>query len=353
MSLTLKLHRMQLPREVMVGRGTLELVGDICKRLGFSKTAFIVTGEKTIDIAGRKVMGLLEDAGMKVGHILVSSPTLWNVGAVELKLKKHKPQLVLGVGGGAKIDVAKLSSARRGIPYFSIPTTASHDGIASPLASIKGLAKPFSVMAQSPMAIIADTDVIIKSAQRLTASGCGDVIAKVTAVRDWRLAHRIKDEYYGAYAASLALMSAKLVMENADLMKPSGEEGIRVLLEALISCGVAMAIAGSSRPGSGAEHMFSHALDSITPNTALHGEQCGVGTIMMAYLYGLDWKRIRDKLEKVGAPTTAKGLGVEPVYIVQALVKAREVRPERYTILHEKMLDEESARRVAETTGVI
>jgi glycerol-1-phosphate dehydrogenase [NAD(P)+] len=203
------------------------------------------------------------------------------------------------------------------------------------------------------MAIIADTDVIIKSAQRLTASGCGDVIAKVTAVRDWRLAHRIKDEYYGAYAASLALMSAKLVMENADLMKPSGEEGIRVLLEALISCGVAMAIAGSSRPGSGAEHMFSHALDSITPNTALHGEQCGVGTIMMAYLYGLDWKRIRDKLEKVGAPTTAKGLGVEPVYIVQALVKAREVRPERYTILHEKMLDEESARRVAETTGVI
>jgi glycerol-1-phosphate dehydrogenase [NAD(P)+] len=344
---------MQLPREVVVGRGTLEQVGDICKRLGFSKTAFVVTGEKTVNIAGSRVISLLENAGMKVGHMLVSSPTLWNVRAVEMKIRRRKPHLVLGIGGGAKIDVAKLSSARCGIPYFSIPTTASHDGIASPLASIKGLAKPFSVMAQSPMAIIADTDIIIKSAHRLTASGCGDVIAKVTAVRDWRLAHRVKGEYYGAYAASLALMSAKLVMENADLMKPDDEEGLRVLLEALISCGVAMAIAGSSRPGSGAEHMFSHALDSITSKPALHGEKCGLGTIMMAYQYGLDWKRIRDKLKQVGAPTTAEELGIEPADIVEALIKAREVRPERYTILQEIPLDKDSALAIAEATEVI
>lgn len=351
--MTLKLHRMQLPREVVVGRGTLEQVGDICKRLGFSKTAFVVTGEKTVDIAGSRVIGLLESAGMKVGHILVSSPTLWNVRAVEMKIKRRKPQLVLGIGGGAKIDVAKLSSARCGIPYFSIPTTASHDGIASPVASIKGLAKPFSVMAQSPMAIIADTDVIIKSAHRLTASGCGDVIAKVTAVRDWRLAHRVKGEYYGAYAASLALMSAKLVMENADLMTPGNEEGLHVLLEALISCGVAMAIAGSSRPGSGAEHMFSHALDSITSKPVLHGEKCGLGTIMMAYLYGLDWKRIRGKLKEVGAPTTAEELGIEPGDVVEALIKARDVRPERYTILQEMPLNKDSAFAVAVATEVI
>ena len=344
---------MQLPREVVVGRGTLDLVGDICKRLGFSKTALIVTGEKTREIAGRTVLDLLEAAGMKVGQIIVSSPTLWNVKAVEMKLKKLKPQLVLGIGGGAKIDAAKLGSARHGIPYFSIPTTASHDGIASPLASIKGLGKPFSVMAQSPMAIIADTDVIIKSAYRLTASGCGDVVAKITSVRDWRLAHKVKGEYIGEYAASLALMSAKLVMENAGSIKPNDEEGLHVLLEALISCGVAMGIAGSSRPGSGAEHLFSHALDSIAPKPALHGEQCGVGTIMMAHVYRLNWKQIRDKLKKVGAPTTAEELGVEPTHIVQALVKAREIRPERYTILQEKMLNEKSARALAKATGVI
>ncbi|HML04121.1 MAG TPA: hypothetical protein VK487_12215 [Candidatus Bathyarchaeia archaeon] len=94
--MTLKLHRMQLPREVVVGRGTLDLVGDICKKLGFSKTAFVVTGEKTVEIAGNRVIELLESAGMKVRHILVSSPTLWNVRAVEMKIKIRRPQLVLG-----------------------------------------------------------------------------------------------------------------------------------------------------------------------------------------------------------------------------------------------------------------
>ncbi len=234
-----------------------------------------------------------------------------------------------------------------------MPTTASHDGIASPLGAIKGLNKPFSAMAQAPMAIVADTQVIIHSPYRLIASGCGDTISKLTAVRDWRLAHDVKNEYYGGYADSLALMSAQLVMKNAGVIQPKDEEGLRVLLEALISCGVAMSIAGSSRPGSGSEHLFSHALDMIAPKPALHGEQCGVGTILMARLHHINWKRIKENLQKVGAPTTAKELGVKPEHVIEALVKACTLRPERYTILDEKKLDHDSAEKLAKATGVI
>lgn len=208
-------------------------------------------------------------------------------------------------------------------------------------------------MAQSPMAIIADTSIIVQSAHRLIASGCGDVMAKFTAVRDWKLAHQVKNEYYGEYAASLALMSAKLVVKNADLIGAGDEEGLRVLLEALISCGVAMSIAGSSRPCSGSEHLFSHALDMVSPKPALHGEQCGIGTILMAYLYHMNWKRLKETLEKIGAPTTAKQLGVEPEHVLEALVKARTIRSERYTILEEKLLDYSCAEKIAKKTGVI
>jgi len=346
-------HRMQLPREVIVGNNTLNMISDVCKRLGFSKSAFMVTGPHTRDFAGKMVDDLLEDAGINVDYIMVSSSTLWDVKAVEEKIQELKPQVLLGVGGGTKIDVAKLSSAHQNIPFMSIPTTASHDGIAGPLVSLKGLSKPYSEMAQSPIAIIADTNIIAKASHRLTASGCGDVLAKFTAVRDWKLAHKIKNEYYGEYAASLALMSAKLVMKNARLIQPSKENGIRVLLEALISCGVAMSIAGSSRPCSGSEHLFSHALDHVLPNSALHGEQCGVGAIMMAHLYGMKWERIKETLEKVGAPTTAKDLGVKPDYIVEALVQASTIRPDRYTILERQKMDYNSAERLAKTTGVI
>jgi len=344
---------MQLPREVVVGNGTLPLLSEICKRLGFCESTLVVTGPDTKNIAGQMVIDLLSDKGMDVDAFVVNSPTLWEVNAVEERIKELKPHVVLGVGGGTKIDVAKLSSTRQGIAFISVPTTASHDGIASPVAAVKGLNKPYSVMAQSPMAIVADTDIIIRSDYRFTASGCGDLVSKFTSVRDWELSHNVKNEYYGEYAASLALMSARLITKNADIINPGSEEGLRLVLEALISCGVAMSIAGSSKPCSGSEHLFGHSLDLIEPNGGLHGERCGVGTIMMAYLYDIDWNGIKDTLQKAGAPTTAEELGVEPESIINALVQACTIRPERYTILNTKQLDYDSAKNLAKVTGVI
>jgi glycerol-1-phosphate dehydrogenase [NAD(P)+] len=351
--LALKHHRMQLPREVIVGNGTIERVPEISRKLGFTKSALIIGGSKTYDIAGKTVKELLEDKKMEVNTILVETATIKDVEAVEEKIKSLKPQIVFGVGGGTKIDVAKYSSARQDIPFISVPTTASHDGIASPLTSIKGFETPYSVMAQAPLAIIADTNIILRAPWRFTISGCGDVISKLTAVRDWKLAHVEKNEYYGVYAASLALMSARLIMENADLIRPENEEGIRVLIEALVSCGVSMSIAGSSRSGSGSEHMFSHALEMIKPNHSLHGERCGVGTIMMAYLHKANWKRVKATLEKMGAPTTANQLGVAEDDVIKALRMAATIRPERYTILNKLDLTSEACEKLAKTTGVM
>lgn len=344
---------MQLPREVIVGNETIERITEVFRRLGFTKSALIIAGSKTYDVAGKTVKELLEEDGIEVNKFLAESATIKDVEAVEEEIKALKPQVVFGVGGGTKIDVAKLSSAHQEVPFISVPTTASHDGIASPLSSVKGFEKPYSVMAQAPIAIIADTNIIMQAPWRFVVSGCGDVIAKFTAVKDWKLAHEEKNEYYGEYAASLALMSAKLVMQNAELIKPGKEEGLRVLLEALISCGVSMSIAGSSRPCSGSEHLFSHALDMIKPNHAMHGEQCGVGTIMMAYLHRANWKRIREALKMLGAPTNAHELGIEKEAVVKALEMASTIRPERYTILNKLNLSHEACERLAKVTQVI
>lgn len=344
---------MQLPREVIVGKGTLTRVTEVAQRLGLTGSALIIAGPTSCEIAGDRVRDLLEQAGMNVDTLLVKTVTSQDILTVEERIKEWKPRVLIGVGGGTKIDAAKLSASRQGIPFISVPTTLSHDGIASPLASIKGLDKPYSIMAQAPLAIIADTDVIAQAPWRSVISGCGDAIAKFTAVKDWRLAHTEKKEYYGEYAASLALMSAKLVIQNAELIKPGNDEGLRVLLEALISCGVAMSIAGSSRPCSGAEHLFSHALDMINCPHAMHGEQCGVGSVLTAYLYRANWRRIRDTLKQIGAPTTARELGVKDEDVVKALEMAATIRPERYTILHKLNLDREACEKVAKVTQTI
>jgi glycerol-1-phosphate dehydrogenase [NAD(P)+] len=201
--------------------------------------------------------------------------------------------------------------------------------------------------------VLADSQIISESPYRFTASGCGDVISKAVSVRDWRLAHEENNDYYGEYAGSLALMGSRLIMRSAEKLRDRTQEGYRTLLEALVSCGVSMSIAGSSRPCSGSAHLFSHALDMIAPGVALHGEQCGVGTIMMAKLHGLDWEAVRDSLATIGAPTTADDLGVDGETLVEALVKAGAIRPERYTILNKVDLTLKSAGKLAENTCVI
>jgi len=344
---------MQLPREVIVGKGVLARIPEVMQRLGLKGSALIVTGQKSCEIAGTRVKQLLEANDIAVDIIQVDTATIKDVTAIEERIKQRKPNVLFGVGGGTKIDAAKLSSAAKGTPYISVPTTLSHDGIASPLASVKGLGKPYSVMVQAPLAIIADTEAIAQAPWRSVISGCGDVIAKLTAVKDWQLAQSDKNEYYGEYAASLALMSARLVMRNAEFIEPGNEEGPHILLEALISCGVAMSIAGSSRPCSGSEHMFSHALDQISGSKAMHGEQCGVGTILAAYLQGANWRRIRNTLKQIKAPTNASDMGVKDKDVVKALEVAAKIRPERYTILHKLNLKRDACERAARNTGVI
>jgi glycerol-1-phosphate dehydrogenase [NAD(P)+] len=346
-------HYMQLAREVLIGRDVAPLVGETLARLGFHGPALIVTGDTVISIAGNTVLQSLKEQGIKAEPMTVRSSSTEEVSRVEKRIHEMNPDIIVGLGGGKDIDVAKLGSMRAGRNFVSVPTTASHDGIASPVVSMKGLDRPYSYVAHSPIAIVADTSIIGRSPYRMIAAGCGDVVAKYTAVRDWKLAHRIKNEYYGDYAAELALMSSRVVMKNATSIRAMSDSGVRTLVEALISCGVAMSIAGTSRPCSGAEHLFSHSLAMIAPKPALHGEQCGVGTIMCAYLHGANWQLIKDFLEKVGAPTTAKELGIENEYILKALTMAHAIRPERYTILGESGLTKDAALKVAATTGVI
>ena len=344
---------MQLPRDVIAGPGALESVGPICRSMRLKGRALIVTGAHTRQIAAGAVADSLSANGYESDFFVAESSAIENVFKARETAKDMKADFLLGVGGGKAIDVAKLASTQLDLFFISVPTAASHDGIASSRASVVENGKSVSMQAEAPLCVIADTDIILKSPYRLLAAGCGDVISNYTAVLDWRLASRLQNVYISEYAAALSEMTARIILDAAPLIKPGLEASVRHVIKALVSSSVAMSIAGSSAPASGSEHKFAHMLDEIAPKPALHGEQCGVGTILMMYLHGGDWKRIRDALMIIGAPTTAKDLGIEDKYIVEALMKAHKIRPERYTILGDKDLPYEAALKIAKTTKVI
>ena len=329
----------------------IQMPRPICKDLRLFDEALVVSGEHTYDIAGRQAVEAMENADFGVDCITVGDASLDSVKQVQDKI--GNASVVLGVGGGKIIDVAKLASTNESVHFISVPTTASHDGIASPMASIKKDKGSVSMQAQSPIAVVADTEIIKNSPFKLLSSGCADIVSNYTAIRDWQLSHRLTNEYYSESAASLSEMTAKLILKSAESIKEGLEESARIVVKSLFSSGMAISIANSSRPASGSEHLFSHALDRIAKKPALHGEQCGVGCIMMMELQGGDWRFIQSALKAVKAPINAEGLGVDPEEVIEALMLAPKIRPDRYTILGERGLTREAAINLATRTEVI
>ncbi len=341
-------HLMELPTRVLIGEGVISKLGEFVKDSTGGKRVVIASGSNVTPKVKSAVEAALDREPIWVEVLAADTQ---NVDRVVVAASRSA--CIIGVGGGKSVDVGKLAAFKLGLPFFSVPTSASHDGISSPFASLKGLDRPYSVMAKPPVGILADIDVIASAPKRLLASGCGDLVSKLTAVKDWELAHRATGEYFGSYSASLALMSANTVLDRSRTLGKFSRDGVRDLVEALISTGVAAGIAGSSRPCSGSEHLFGHYLDILAPDSGLHGEKCGIGTIMMAKLHGMDWKRVRTALRNVGAPVEASQIGLDDSEVIESLTKASSIRPDRYTILSKKKLTRGTAAALARSTGVI
>ncbi|PSP89000.1 NAD(P)-dependent glycerol-1-phosphate dehydrogenase [Halobacteriales archaeon QS_4_69_34] len=344
----------RLPRNVVVGHGVLDSTVEAVSELHLGGRPLVVTSPTPREIAADRVVEAFTAAGAEPATVVVEAASFAAVERVVETARAEEAGFLVGVGGGKAIDIAKMASDSLSAGFVSVPTAASHDGIVSGRGSVPEGDTRHSVAAEPPLAVVADTEIIADAPWRLTTAGCADIISNFTAVRDWQLAHRLQGVPYSEYAGALSRMTAELLVERADSIKQGLEESAWIVVKALVSSGVAMSIADSSRPASGAEHLFSHQLDRLAPGTALHGHQVGVGALLTEYLHtGREgrWRDARAALRRIGAPTTAAELGVESETVVAALASAHEIR-DRYTILGDG-ISEAAAHEAAAVTGVI
>jgi glycerol-1-phosphate dehydrogenase [NAD(P)+] len=293
---------------------------------------------------GERVVEAIRPTLANADIFTVRGGSLEAAGELQSELRGKNYDALVGIGGGRTLDVAKYAAMRLALPMVAVATNLAHDGIASPVSSLlhEGGKGSFGVV--PPMAVVVDLDYVRTSPPRMVLSGVGDLVSNLTAVEDWRLAARERAEPVDGLAVTFARTAAESVLHRTDGLE--SDSFLTALAEGLVLSGMAMAAAGSSRPSSGADHEIMHAIDTLFPGTANHGELAGVGALYSAFLRDnlALAEQIDGCLRRHALPRLPADVGLSDEQFVEAVAYAPQTRPDRYTILEHLDLDAAAIR---------
>lgn len=251
---------------------------------------------------------------------------------------------IVGIGGGRTIDVAKYAASLAGVPMVTVATSLAHDGLASPVASLEHNGRKGSYGVHIPLAVIVDLDYVARSPLRWLRAGVGEALSNLSALRDWWLAHEQRGSSVDGLATAFARCGGEAVLHHSESVE--SDEFLGMLAEALVLSGLAMSVAGTSQPCSGACHEISHAVDARYAAGGRHGEQVAVGALFASYLRNDGSAAPLDAaLRKHGVPRLPADIGLSTEQFCDVVAAAPATRPDRYTILEHMALGEEEIRK--------
>ena len=262
--------------------------------------AIVVCDPRTRAAAGERVEALLRESGVDVcEYVLEPDGKMFHADyhyAVEVRealsaAGAEKGDLVpVAAGSGVVNDLVKLAAGDLKVPYLVCATAASVDGYSSFGAAIRspeGAKKTYACPA--PRAIVADLNVMRTAPKWMAASGFADLLAKVPAGADWILAYELGACAWHDRAWHTVQDGLPDALANPEGVAAMETEPMRKFVEGLMLGGFAMQDMQSSRPASGAEHMFSHILEmrdhTYKGDIVPHGIQVGVYTHFMTKFF--------------------------------------------------------------------
>lgn len=288
-------HHHTIPIErIRVGNSVYKELAAYAEYKGF-RHAVLIADENTYQAAGKSLSEILKETGISISLSLIMPDENNDVVADEQSLVQAlleipaETDIIIPVGAGTLHDIARFCSGKLKLPFISVPTAPSVDGFTSmgaPLI-VRGVKTTFQMCA--PIAVFADLSVLKASPRKMVAAGFGDMLAKYTSLADWRFGNLLKGEPYCPLVAQITREALASCVEKVEKIAAADEEGIQILIEALIKSGLAMLIFGQSHPASGGEHHLSHYwemnfLKQKRP-AVLHGAKVGVSTVLLAEVY--------------------------------------------------------------------
>lgn len=299
-------------------------------KLRFDKI-LVVSGGTTSKVIA---LDVVEKYGWE--HLVIDSNSIVEVERLKEYSLSHKFDLLIAIGGGKVLDVVKRVSYLSNINHLSVPTIISNDGLISPISVIRNHdGKTQSLPGMMPMGVIIDLDIISSAPLIYLRSAAGDVLSNLSSTNDWVLALEKNNEHINDISYHLSRSAANCIVhfENKDLTyKPF----LRQIIQGQVNSGIAMGLAGSSRPCSGSEHLISHAIDYLGySQNVLHGTQVASTSLFTLFLQGklLDEHIHFAKQTQIPLLFTDLLEQKSEEIIKEVLEVSKLMRPGRFTIL--------------------
>ena len=275
-------------KRIIVETGAHRRVPEVFRSLFPDKTAVIVADCNTYAAAGEDVEAILNEAGVPLArHFIFEDLELYAEWTYVERLEKYLSgvdAIAIAVGSGVINDLTKLVSSHLGRQYMVVGTAASMDGYTASGASVtyEGIKQTFACPA--PRAAVLDPAVSAAAPEGLSASGYGDMIAKIPAGAEWMIAGALGKEPVDPVAFSLVQDGLRASLADPEGLASGKVEPTELLANELVLSGLAMQACGSSRPASGIEHQFSHFWDMeglcFNGKHVSHGFKVAIGTLV-------------------------------------------------------------------------
>jgi len=297
-----------IPTKVVFGRKTVRRIGEEIESLGLKgEKVAIVCGKSAVSNGYVAVIKEQLKGKVEVFDIVEPEPTVEVALKVIEEVKKFSPELLIAVGGGSPLDVAKVVSVmltndgelsefigvpeafkKPGIPLVAVPTTSGSGSEVTPYAVLTDRRRfrkaPLISRYLYPVLAIDDPELTFTMSQVVTANTGVDA-----------LTHAI-EAFVSKRATEISKLYSKKAIELIGRFLPrsygnprDGEAREGVMFASLLG-GMAIADAGA-----GLVHTLAHVLGVIL--RIPHGLANGLFLVPVLKFYGLSAK---EEIEEIG-----------------------------------------------------
>lgn len=250
--------------------------------------------------------------------------------------------IIIGIGGGKALDLAKAISYYEDYPIIIVPTIASTDAPCSRLSAIytkKGEFLHYITLKNSPNIVLVDVDIIMKAPVRFLVAGIGDALSTYYETNACYKSN--SKTITGGYVTKPIFMLSKLCR---DTLLKEGHKAVFALkdgiydksLDDIIEANIYLSGVGFENGGLSVAHALHNGLTILEESyKSLHGEKVAFSTIVQTVLENRPLEEIKELIyfcKKIGLPTSFETLGISNISDEQIRKVAKESCNLKYTM---------------------